>query len=238
MIGEENGRVWTGRSVWLALILAVALSAGGCTSEPERGAGEAEPVETDLPGETASDAANPGTGTDTSGEAANAATGADTSGEAANAGTGTDAAADAWTAGVTAVSGEMTGTAMVTAIRSAAHEQYDRFTIEFGAGATVPGYHVEYIDRPLIECGSGRQIHPVGDGWLEVRLDGAAAHTEAGEPTLPERESAASGERVRRIYRTCDFEGVVTFVLAVSSPEPYRVLELSGPPRLAIDIRH
>ena len=145
---------------------------------------------------------------------------------------------DGWTSGITTDSFGAAGTGIVTALRTGTHAGFDRITLEFGPGASLPGYHIEYIDRPLHECGSGRQIHPVGDAWLEIRLEGAAAHTEAGEPTLPNRETTTSGALLRRIYRTCDFEGVVTFVAALSAPGPYRVLQLAQPPRLVIDIRH
>lgn len=150
-----------------------------------------------------------------------------------------DSVADDWTAGITVDTATVaTGTAVVTAVRTGVHEGYDRVTVEFAGDSSLPGYHIEYVDRPLHECGSGRQIHPVGDAWLEIRLDGAAAHTEAGTPTLPGREIDVAGPLLRRMYRTCDFEGVVTFVAAVASPQPYRVMELTGPSRLVIDFRH
>jgi hypothetical protein len=146
---------------------------------------------------------------------------------------------DRWTSGLSSVPATATpSSAVVTAIRAASHPDFDRLTIEFGDSANRPGYRIEYIDRPLYECGSGRAIHPVGDGWLEIRLENAAAHTEAGQPTLPGRDQPADGSLMLRIYRTCDFEGIVTFVIAVSSPNPYRVLELNGPARIAVDIRH
>jgi hypothetical protein len=145
---------------------------------------------------------------------------------------------EGWTSGITADSAVATGTAVVAALRTGTHAGFDRITVEFGPGASLPGHHMEYIDRPLHECGSGRQIHPVGDAWLEIRLDGAAAHTEAGEPSLPGRETAVGGTLLRRIYRTCDFEGIVTFVAALSAPGPYRVIELAEPARLVVDIRH
>jgi hypothetical protein len=96
---------------------------------------------------------------------------------------------------------------------------------------------VEYVDRPLHECGSGNQIFPVGDAWLELRLEPAAAHTEAGEATLGAREIAVDAPLLRRIYRTCDFEAVVVHVLALSAPNPFRVLTLSSPSRIVVDIQ-
>lgn len=122
-----------------------------------------------------------------------------------------------WTAGIVERDADDgVALAVITATRTARHEGFSRFTIEL-TGTSLPGYHIEYIDRPLRECGSGRQIQPVGDAWLEIRLDGAAAHTESGQPTLPGRQMEAEAPPIYRIYRTCDFEGVVT-----SSPTAVR----------------
>jgi len=144
-----------------------------------------------------------------------------------------------WTTGIVDVAATAAGApAVVSALRTAMHGGFDRFTLEFADGAEVPGYRIEYIDRPLHDCGSGDQIHPVGEAWLEVRLYPAAAHTEAGQPTLPARELPADGSLMLRTYRTCNFEAVVTFVIALSSPNPYRVNVLDQPSRLVIDVRH
>jgi len=144
-----------------------------------------------------------------------------------------------WTIGIVDVPAmEAAHSAVVTALRTASHAGFDRFTLEFADSVRVPGHHVEYIDRPLHDCGSGSETHPVGDAWLEVRLYPAAAHTETGQPTLAARELRADGSTMLRTYRTCDFEAVVTFVIALSSPNPYRVLVLEQPPRLVIDVRH
>jgi hypothetical protein len=105
-----------------------------------------------------------------------------------------------------------------------------------GGSPARPGYHLEYVDRPLIACGSGEQIFPEGDAWLEIRLEPAAAHTEEGQPTLGPREVAVDGPLLRRIYRTCDFEGIVTYVLALSTPNAYRVVTLQDPIRIVVDV--
>jgi hypothetical protein len=145
----------------------------------------------------------------------------------------------AWTLDVISATTTVTGGPLpvLTAIRVGTHPEYDRITVELDAADGLPGYHLEYIDRPLHECGSGNQVFPVGDAWLELRLEPAAAHSEEGEPTLGPRDLPVSGQILRRIYRTCDFEGVVVLVLAVSMPDSFRVLTLDGPPRIAVDVR-
>jgi hypothetical protein len=123
-------------------------------------------------------------------------------------------------------------------VRSARHEEgYDRVVFEFAATA-LPGYHIEYIDRPVRKCGSGDPTAVAGDAWLEVRFSPADAHTQAGVPMIRERERTVSLEVLRELELTCDFEAVTSWVLGVASPNKYRVLELQSPPRIVVDILH
>jgi hypothetical protein len=123
---------------------------------------------------------------------------------------------------------------LLTAVRAAGHEGYDRVVFEFQGG--VPGYHVEYIDKPVRDCGAGEPRPIAGDAWLEIRFFPANAHDEQGRPTVSARELHPNLENVIEIERTCDFEAVVTWVLGTKSPKRYRVLELRDPPRLALDV--
>jgi hypothetical protein len=145
-----------------------------------------------------------------------------------------------WTIGVLSAPSTVTGgpprLPVLTALRSGVHAEYERFTVELDVAGGLPGYHLEYVDRPLHDCGSGEPTYPVGDAWLELRLEPAAAHTEAGQPTLGGRDITLDHDLLRRVYRTCDFEGVVTLVLAVSEPNPFRVLTLADPARIVVDV--
>jgi hypothetical protein len=127
--------------------------------------------------------------------------------------------------------------ALLINVRSGQHPGFDRIVWEFEKGP-VPGYHVEYIDKPVRDCGEGKTIPILGDAWLEVRLYPANAHTEEGQPTIPEREIKLELSVARELERTCDFEAVVTWVVGLARPNRYRVLELSDPPRLVVDIQH
>lgn len=127
--------------------------------------------------------------------------------------------------------------AVLRDVRAASQEGFDRVVFEF-EGSEIPGYHVEYVDRPVRQCGSGEPEEVAGDGWLEVRLIPAQAHTEEGQPTVGERERHLSLPVLKELQSTCDFEAHVTWVLGVASPNRYRVLELSNPARLIVDVRH
>jgi GYF domain 2 len=126
--------------------------------------------------------------------------------------------------------------AVLNALRVSKNDGFDRIVFEFLE--RVPGYHLAYVDKPVRDCGSGDARRIEGDGRLQVRFSPASAHTEGGEPTLRQREFKPALSMVREIERTCDFEGVVTWVVGTASPQPYRVYELSSPPRLVVQIEH
>lgn len=142
-----------------------------------------------------------------------------------------------WTAGIVDRERPVTGAAMLVDVRAAAHEDFDRVVFEF-AGSELPGIHLEYIDRPVRDCGAGQVVPIDGDGWLAVRFYPTNAHDESGAPTAGEREIVPRLPVVLEIERTCDFEAVVEYVLGVSVPNPYRVIELANPPRVVVDVRH
>jgi hypothetical protein len=125
---------------------------------------------------------------------------------------------------------------MQTGLRAAAHQGFDRVVFEFQGG--IPGFHLEYVDHPVRDCGAGEPQDIAGDAHLEVRLSPVNAHTDEGKPTVPERELKPGLPNVREIQRTCDFEAVVTWVVGVGSPNRYRAFELADPPRLVVDIDH
>ena len=144
---------------------------------------------------------------------------------------------DAWTAGAVARPAPGMGASTLTEVRAGLHHEYDRVVFEFGRDS-IPGYHVEYIDEPVRKCGSGNVVEVAGDGWLEVRMTPARAHTEAGEATVTERSRLFDMPVLKQVELTCDFEANVAWVLGVASPNRYRVKEVPDPARLVIDVKH
>lgn len=130
-----------------------------------------------------------------------------------------------------------TGGVLLKETRSAKHGNFDRVVFEF-EGAQLPSYKIEYIDKPVRACGSGDVVPFQGDAWLSVRFTGANAHTEAGEPTIKDRTRSPNHTIIKDLKLICDFEAEVEWVLGVSSPNKYRVLELKNPTRLVVDVRH
>ncbi|HLF72560.1 MAG TPA: hypothetical protein VI759_10455 [Dehalococcoidia bacterium] len=110
-------------------------------------------------------------------------------------------------------------------------EGFDRIVIEF-EGA-FPDGTVEYIDAASA-CGSGLPVALDGEAILAIRMQPAQAH-EDGVPTVPV-SVPGTGFEILEAEQTCDFEGVVVWVIGVDELKGFRVTVLTGPSRLVIDI--
>ena len=128
------------------------------------------------------------------------------------------------------------GVVVLREVRAAGQQGFDRVVFEF-EGEDVPGYHVGYVEQ-AIQCGSGEPVEVAGEAVLEVRMTPAQAHTEAGEPTVRDRERRLSLPVVKEIESTCDFEADVTWMLGLTSRKTFRVQTLGNPARLVIDLEH
>lgn len=141
-----------------------------------------------------------------------------------------------WT--IRAIEKEGSRVATLMEVRTASHGEYDRIVFEF-AGEQRPGYRIEYVDRPVRQCGSGDTVPLAGDAWLSLRFYPANAHTEEGRPTVLEREREWSdpATNLKALKLICDFEAVTEWFAGVGHPGQFRVLELSSPARIAVDVK-
>lgn len=126
---------------------------------------------------------------------------------------------------------------ILRAVRSGRHPDADRLVFEFDTPG-LPAWQIEYVDRPVRDCGSGDPVPVAGSAWLQIRFTGAHAHTEQGKATSGPRRRALSQKVARELVRICDFEGEVTWVVGVARPNPYTASAFSDPSRLVIDIAH
>ena len=141
-----------------------------------------------------------------------------------------------WTVGATRVRKQTPGVVVMRGLRVGVNQGFDRLVLDFG-GDPIPAYVVEYVDEPMYQCGSGDPVRLAGDATLAVTLHMAQAHDEAGRGTAGPRQRRLSMPVLRELVFTCDFEGEVQIAAGASAPNPYRVVELSNPSRLIIDIR-
>ena len=131
-------------------------------------------------------------------------------------------------------------TSLLRDVRVTREDAFDRVTFEFTN--SVPGYAVAYVERPITEDGSGREVTLRGADVLKVRMENAldADLSKEDAPrtyTGPNRISPATGT-IAELVRTGAFEGVLSWVIGVETKARFKVETLQSPPRLVIDIAH
>ena len=129
------------------------------------------------------------------------------------------------------------GTALLRDVRLGVHPEesgWDRIVFEFGDD--LPPGAIAYVPS-VSACGSGAPVTLRGAAVLAVRFSQAAAHTEAGRPTLPRTTIPASGETILEARQTCDFEGEVGWAIGVKDRQRFKVTLLANPRRVVIDIK-
>jgi hypothetical protein len=121
----------------------------------------------------------------------------------------------------------------LTAIRVAHHDGYDRLVLEFSpAGSAMPQYQLtRQASSTFVRDASGQPQSLEGSAGIRVVLH----NTDLGsgvpsdlKPRLPE---------IREVANIGNFERVVSFGVGLKTAACFRVLELSGPTRLVIDVQ-
>lgn len=149
---------------------------------------------------------------------------------------------------VTATRGSLTNQARVAdlhgeqatlrRVRVGRHDGFDRIVFEFDGG--VPGYSVAYRSVARTD-GGGAPIPTPGNTALQVYLLADSVDMQAeGFPFTftPQGPISVRYPTLRQVRYGGFFEGGTTFGVGLTGRSGFRVLELTGPPRLAIDVAH
>lgn len=130
--------------------------------------------------------------------------------------------------------------AHLTDVRVGAREGGDRVVFEFDS--VVPGYKIDYVERPVTEDGSGDEVQVRGTAILQVRMENASSARLDGEEVVvtydgPRRVRPNLPTITTELVQVGDFEGVLTWVIGVSNKVPaLTVSALGGPSRLVLDL--
>jgi hypothetical protein len=122
----------------------------------------------------------------------------------------------------------------VAAIRVAHHDGYDRLVFDFGpsAAGAVPQYELtRQSSATFIRDASGQPVQLEGSVGIRTVLrnsDIASGVASDLKPRLPE---------IREVANIGNFERVVSYGVGLKDAACFRVLELSGPTRLVIDVQ-
>lgn len=118
----------------------------------------------------------------------------------------------------------------------AGEPDYDRLVLTFADH--IPGYTVGYRPLPARADASGFEIPlPGAADLVQITLNPASAGGWAGGHQTYFGPSTLSGGTavVTEVKAAGDFEATLTWAVGLRSKAPFRVLELSAPPRLEID---
>lgn len=122
----------------------------------------------------------------------------------------------------------------LTGIRAAHHGSFDRVVFDFRGG--LPSSHrARYVSR-LVADGSGKPVRIAGRAILSVRFEPADAHNPAGGSTAPRRVAFPLPNAMTAV-RSGDFEAVTTYGIGLAKRTPFRVLTLTNPDRVVVDIK-
>ncbi len=244
--GRTSSRVRIVAVGVVVLLLVAACGRGDDVPEPANGAAASVPTSATEPETTT--VAPPTTAGPTTTETTTEAT--TTTGPPATvappptvAPTTTTAPVPPFVGGTEPVTGARVGsTALLTDLRMGRQAGFDRVVLEFRDAR--PAYEVSYAGPPFTDV-PGDIVGIAGNAFLRVRASGAwTVDWEASTDeelvqtfTGPHRLRAATTNMTEALFVT-DFEADIEVLIGLAEATPFRVLELSDPYRLVIDVRH
>jgi hypothetical protein len=128
----------------------------------------------------------------------------------------------------------------VKVVRTAKQSDADRVVFEFAG--PFPNYRIEYLKSHFYDSEGGRQrIRSPGNVFLQVEFFLVPATDEQLKFTEAKGFAPKGRLQMPIVQSVADeglFEGFYDFVIGVASRKPFRVTELSDPPRLVVDFKH
>ncbi len=122
----------------------------------------------------------------------------------------------------------------VASIRIAHHDGYDRLVFEFAPSSAgpVPAYSLtQQTSSTFTRDASGQSV--TLDGSAGVKAVFHNTNVGSGVPG----DVKAGLPAIREVTNIGDFERVTSYGMGLATPACFRVLELNGPTRLAIDVQ-
>ncbi|MBT95310.1 MAG: hypothetical protein CL431_05015 [Acidimicrobiaceae bacterium] len=127
--------------------------------------------------------------------------------------------------------------------RTGVHADYDRFVLEFDTDPNEPdgspdSFQLFWATDSPTSMGSGEPIPVLGNYALEIFVLGYGyARNESAEPSqAPNLLSPTRTGNLKQAISDGEFEGVLHWVLGTEEKTDFRVLSISNPPRLVVDV--
>jgi hypothetical protein len=122
--------------------------------------------------------------------------------------------------------------ATVYSVRVAHHDGYDRLVIGFPTGNAMPEYQLtRQATSHFVHDASGQPVTLDGSAGIRAVLRNADITQGAPTDLRPQLRS------IREVAQIGNFERVVSYGVGLATPACFRVLELSAPTRLVIDVQ-
>ena len=126
--------------------------------------------------------------------------------------------------------------AQITDVRVGSHDGYDRVVLEFDEG--IPPYLLQDATPPLLSDPAGMEMDVAGTVFRNLVLLGGTRVTENGELTYDGRTDFTPDFPVlAELVESGDFEATSAWYLGLHQDSCARVLTLTGPARLVVDIQ-
>ena len=130
-----------------------------------------------------------------------------------------------------------TDRAQITDVRVGTHDGYDRIVFEFASG--LPQTVIKPVLAPLYADPSGLEVDVTGTAFLQVVMTGGTKVSPAGGTTYAGPTNFEPDfDQLAQLIEGGDFEAVSTWYLGLKGGGCLRVLTLTDPSRLVIDIEH
>jgi hypothetical protein len=127
--------------------------------------------------------------------------------------------------------------AQITDVRVGTHTGYDRIVFEFDSG--IPDAVVDGVLPPFYADPSGLEVKVSGTAFLKLTMHGASTVAPDGAVTYSgSTDFKPAFSRLAELVEGGDFEAVSTWYLGLHGGACLRVLTLTDPARLVIDVQH
>jgi hypothetical protein len=128
--------------------------------------------------------------------------------------------------------------------RMGAHFDFDRFVLEFEQNplSEIEGppesYSIQWVPQPPIQFGSGETLEVGGSAYLEILLHAHAYSRGSSiyEYDGPTKVTAKGTINVIEAIFGGEVEGKMVWALGANNTAGFRVLSMTDPPRLVIDV--
>jgi hypothetical protein len=127
--------------------------------------------------------------------------------------------------------------AQITDVRVGTHAGYERVVFVFSDG--IPEFTLDKATPPLLKDPSGLPLDVQGVAFWQLVMQGGTRVSPSGAETYDGKTDFKPGfPQLTELIEGGDFEAVSTWYIGLESASCVRVLTLSGPSRLVIDIEH